>query len=607
MTMKRIVLKAIVPFTIFGAGLASAQNTQNLNGVVQHVIVVIQENRTPDNLFREDSVLVANGADLVPSSQALQHACNNGPVTQAPYMLNTCFDPDHGHDWVYEGYHHDAWVKTYHAGAMDGACDVTLWCGAHPHPCNKNDSCPLPTNAQYTYVDNTIWTPGIVQPYFDIANQYGFANYLFQTNQGPSFEAHQFLFSGTSAPDDPSDQNDATCAPLCHTWFSAENQNAYGLYGCISGYGSNGHASNIVEVSPAAPVGQVESLNIYNNGYPCYHHNSLADLLDKNKVNNNPLTWRYYPQGNDPPTKPASTSLWTAPNAIYNVCQPGNGTQPGDVCLGPDWLNNVAPEIPPYPAKQGEMAPILTDIQSCSLPNVSWVIPDGAWSDHAGGTSTIYGPSWVAAIVNAVGTSNCENGNGYWKDTVILVVWDDWGGWYDHVAPWNSSNGGGYSNGTGSSYVYGFRVPLLVVSAYSKHTSGQPGFTGYISGACQSPGNCNNEVAPYVHDFGSILNFIEYAFGTNGNFLSLPGYPPNSGISPLYAYADVLAPDVYLNGGCSQSTCPYSLSDFFNPNWNNPTTFATINAPFGASTFENWGYNDGNQPSDPDDDEMEQP
>lgn len=46
-----------------------------------------------------------------------------------------------------------------------------------------------------------------VQPYFDIATNYGFANYMFQTNEGPSFPAHQFLFTGTSAPVAPHDSN----------------------------------------------------------------------------------------------------------------------------------------------------------------------------------------------------------------------------------------------------------------------------------------------------------------------------------------------------------------------------------------------------------------
>jgi phospholipase C len=81
-----------------------------------------------------------------------------------------------------------------------------------------------------------------------------------------------------------------------------------------------------------------------------------------------------------------------------------------------------------------------------------------------------HGPSWIASVVNAVGKS------AYYKNTVVLVTWDDWGGWYDHVVPKEYSPLG-----------LGFRVPLLVVSSWSKH--------GYVS--------------KQQHEFGSILKFVE--------------------------------------------------------------------------------------------------
>jgi phospholipase C len=62
----------------------------------------------------------------------------------------------------------------------------------------------------------------------------------------------------------------------------------------------------------------------------------------------------------------------------------------------------------------------------------------------------------VANVVNAVGQSQ------YWDDTVILISWDDWGGWYDHVVPPTVDDMG-----------LGFRVPLLLVSPWAKH--------GYVS------------------------------------------------------------------------------------------------------------------------------
>jgi hypothetical protein len=197
---------------------------------------------------------------------------------------------------------------------------------------------------------------------------------------------------------------------------------------------------------------------------------------------------------------------------------------------------------------------------------VTWVIPDGNWSDHPGAGATDAGPSWVASIVNAVGgydnsgnklADQCYDTIGtqhvpYWQDTVVLVVWDDWGGFYDDVLPWNCQPGPsgdctGYFGGSGSQYVYGFRVPLLVVSAYTKQVTSTG---GYISGTPSQGG----EAPPFVHDFGSILNFIEYAFGRGGNSLGE--------ISPQYHYADYFAPDGPNNPSCVG--CAYSLADFFN-------------------------------------------
>jgi phospholipase C len=203
-------------------------------------------------------------------------------------------------------------------------------------PSNVNAS--VPEDPQQTYVNNS---SEVVQPYFEIAKNYGFANYMFQTSQGPSFPAHQFLFGGTSAPDFYMDTLN-TCGGVypCYEWFAAENATTNGTFGCTASAGAD-----ILEVNPAG----VESSGIYKSGYPCYNHSTLADLLDQNDI-----SWRYYPQGPD-----AATSLWTAPNAIYNICKPSDGA-----CTGTDWVNNVKPEIPPSPPVSGEMAPILSDIQT---------------------------------------------------------------------------------------------------------------------------------------------------------------------------------------------------------------------------------------------------
>ena len=63
---------------------------------------------------------------------------------------------------------------------------------------------PCPTKAAFGYVDNST---GAVQPYLDLVKAYGWGNYMFQTNQGPSFPAHQYLFGATSAPSADDDHN----------------------------------------------------------------------------------------------------------------------------------------------------------------------------------------------------------------------------------------------------------------------------------------------------------------------------------------------------------------------------------------------------------------
>ena len=130
---------------------------------------------------------------------------------------------------------------------------------------------------------------------------------------------------------------------------------------------------------------------------------------------------------------------------------------------------------------------ILSDISTnCKLRGVSWVTPDAANSDHSGHVNNVGGPSWVASIVNAVGKSPCKNPDGstYWHSTAIIITWDDWGGWYDHEPPTIEA----YPQG---GYQMGFRVPLIVVSAYTP--------AGYIHNGRE--------------DFGSVARFIERNFG----------------------------------------------------------------------------------------------
>lgn len=453
----------------------------------QHVIVIVQENRTPDNFFQglcsppygssSSCSTTPTGSQYdIQTSNWLDKTSSTGVTQPVPVPLVNGYDLNH---------FHSGFVEMCDPGPsggcrMDGAADVGCPAGTCP---------PRP---QFAYVDNST---GIMNPYLTLATQYGWANYMFQTNQGPSFNAHQYLFGGTSAP-----SADDDTAGI----FAADDPVPPKIAGCIAPAGTT-----LAIIGPAG-----ENDKIYPRIYPCFEHQTMADLFDSNGI-----SWKYYTAG--------AGNIWTAPDAIQHLCVPSAPT--GGECTGSDWVNDVI--LKP--------SQVLTDIGNCNLPQVSWVIPTGQNSDHPlenkGG-----GPSWVASIVNAVGNnSKCNDGEVYWDNTAILITWDDWGGWYDHEAPTFLGNPQG-------DYQYGFRVPFIVVSAYTP--------AGYVD---------NNRM-----DFGSILRFLEFNFGLQEGELN---------------FADARAQN--------------DLTEFFNPN-QAPRPFQTVPASLGADYF----LNDKTPPTDPDDD-----
>jgi phospholipase C len=96
-----------------------------------------------------------------------------------------------------------------------------------------------------------------------------------------------------------------------------------------------------------------------------------------------------------------------------------------------------------------------TDLQQGTLPQVCWIVPDIARSEHPPFNVQI-GMYYVTDLINAVMETSGKT-NDYWKNTAIVLFWDDYGGFYDHVPPKNIDTFG-----------FGFRVPCLVISPYSK-------------------------------------------------------------------------------------------------------------------------------------------
>ena len=362
---------------------------------IQHIVVVVQENRSFNELFA-----TFPGADGTTQGE-MKTSSGDVPVALTEVPLKQHCNPPHG----YEGF-----LKDSDNGKMDGFASYGI--------CGSNQT------AAYQYVN-----PQDVAPYWDMAEQYVLGEHMFQTQGGGSFTAHQDLIAGATYINQKKTIS-LVDLPTSTPW------------GCDAPPHTK---TSLLKATKKALV-----LKRDKGPFPCLSYETMRDLLDANSV-----SWKYY----SPPVVGGEGKLWNAFDAIKAVRYDSN-----------EWGVNVT----------SSNTQIFTDIQYNQLPAVSWVIPDRPESDHPGpGDDT--GPSWVASVVNAIGNSP------YWDSTAIVVLWDDWGGFYDNMAPPFTDNQGGL----------GFRVPMIVISPYAREAI--PSQPGYISTT--------------QYEFGSILKFTEETFG----------------------------------------------------------------------------------------------
>jgi phospholipase C len=357
------------------------------SGKIQHVIIIVQENRSFNNLFYGFT-----GARW----RKYGFDTSGNKISLQPIGLETTWDIDHSSNSFF--------AACNGTGTIPGTnCQMNgfdkEWYG-----CNKSGpKCPN-ANPPYSYVPHSE-----TMPYFNMAKEYVLADEMFASNfDASSFVSHQYIISGQAE--------------------SAVNypNNSWGCPG--------GPSDTISEVGPQRQI---------PNGYEtvCWDPTTLGDELDKAGV-----SWGFYA---------ASTNdvgnIWIAYQAISHIYH------------GQDWKNDIF--TPP--------TQFLNDVSNGKMRAVSWITPTWANSDHAGSGSNT-GPSWVTSVVNAIGQSQ------YWNSTAIFIMWDDYGGWYDPVAPKYVDYDG-----------LGLRIPMLIISAYAKQ--------GYVS---------------HVHyEHGSILKFTEDQFG----------------------------------------------------------------------------------------------
>ncbi len=373
---------------------------------IAHIVVIVQENRTFNNLFATfpGATGTTVGKELIgKGSTAVTEPINLSETNLYAKTILTHSYP--GYRTAYDGGKMDAFnqVKSFKSGREENA-------------------------APYQYVN-----PSQIVPYWTMAQTYALANAMFTTQGSASFTGHQDLIRGGT-------EIDSSASMIDNPPYTN------GAWGCDAPYGTH-----------TALITTKLKLEKSAGPFPCTSHfpssgssyKTLRDLLDDKSP---AVSWKYYA-----PEVGTSGGIWSAFDVISAVR------------YGPEWGTNVS-----WPETN-----VFNDISNGALPAVSWVIPDGANSDHPGeGSDT--GPSWVASVVNAIGQSS------YWNSTAIIIVWDDWGGFYDPVDPPPHDTQGGP----------GFRVPMIVVSPYAREAT--PSQPGYISQT--------------VYEFGSIVRFIEDTF-----------------------------------------------------------------------------------------------
>jgi phospholipase C len=234
--------------------------------------------------------------------------------------------------------------------------------------------------------------------YWSYAQQYVLQDHMFEPNASWSLPEHLFQVSEWSANctkhDDPSSCTNALQAP-----------------GLPPDFRANGGPP------------------------PIYAWTDLTYLLHKANV-----PWGYYVVAGTEPDCEDDAAVACAP-VRQKATTPGiwNPLPYFDTVKNDGQLNNIQSVDNYYAAaKKG------------SLPAVSWVVPSGAVSEHPP-AAVSFGQSYVTSLVNAA-----MNGPD-WDSTAIFLAWDDWGGFYDHVAPPTVDENG-----------YGLRVPGIVISAYAK-------------------------------------------------------------------------------------------------------------------------------------------
>ena len=240
-------------------GLSSFLSATGSSSKIQHVIVVIQENRSFDNLFQGFP-----GAD----TRSYGYDSHGKKITLGQIPLETTWDVNHNSDAFFQSCN----GKGSYPGTdcrMNGFDQEQVDCGHSGFP-----KCPI-KHPQYAYVP-----PDETTPYFDMAKQYVLGDRMFESNfDESSFVAHQYLIAAQSS--------------------STVNYPDSNKWGCEGG------APDTIQT-----LTQERKINYGHRIRVCFDNTTLGDELDEASI-----PWRYYTAA----TPYGDGAFWSAYSAIRHI------------------------------------------------------------------------------------------------------------------------------------------------------------------------------------------------------------------------------------------------------------------------------------------------
>ena len=427
------------------------------NQKIKHVVIIMQENRSFDSYFG-----TFPGANGIPMQKGAPTVCVNDPQT------GQCVKPYHDTNDVNGGGPHGQADATadINGGKMDGFISQAQKTAGKG--CGNNPECTQ------TKADDVMGyhTDQEIPNYWAYAKNFVLQDNMFQPNASWSLPEHLYLVSEWSAKcsqqgnpescvnalQDPGNPPDFTAGQQNNIIVKCRQglqnkacQNALLSAGITADITQKLHQLIIQNCKAADSISQCESA--INNAPiqaglkqrliaaanrlapPDYAWTDLTYLLHKSNV-----SWKYYVlKGTEPDCRDDSEA--TCVQHKQNAKTPGiwNPLPYFDTVKQDGQLGNIQ-----------SLDNFFTDVKNGTLPAVSWITPSGEVSEHPPAKVSV-GQTYVTTLINAIMKSP------EWNSTVILLSWDDWGGFYDHIVPPVVDQNG-----------YGLRVPGIVISPFAK-------------------------------------------------------------------------------------------------------------------------------------------